>query len=85
MFPLDHIVTVINLTNVRLRVGWNKDTTKGEIIKLFGVIILGTRFLFASRRDLWGTKSVSRLISPLNFRTRTGMLRNRFDDIWPCI
>ena len=85
MFPPDHIVTIINLTHVRLQVGWNRDTTKGEITKFFGVIILGTKFVFASRKDLLGIKSVSQLIDPLNFGARPGMPRNRFDDLWSCI
>ena len=85
MFPPDHLVEIISLTNIKLRAMGEKETTKGEIVKFFGVIVLGTRFVFASRRDLWSTTSVSRLIDPLNFGKRTGVSRNRFDALWSCI
>ena len=35
-------------------------TTKGEIIKWFGIIILATRFEFGDRANLWSTVSLSK-------------------------
>ena len=72
MFPPDHLIVIINLTNKRLHLQGHEDTTKGEIIKFFGVIILGTKFVFGKRRELWNTSSVSHLIDPPNFGARTG-------------
>ena len=55
------------------------------MIKFFGVIILGTRFILGSRRDLWSKTSVSRLLDSPSFQKRTGVSRNRFDALWSCI
>ena len=59
--------------------------TKGSLIKFFGIIILGTRFEFLSRSDLWSTESVSRFVEAPKFGEMTGMSRNRFDKICRCI
>ena len=57
-------------------------TSAGEILKIFGVLILGTRFEFDSRAELWATEPRSKYMSAPAFSTRTGMPRNRFDAIW---
>ena len=75
IFPPDHFITIVNLTNIRLRIAGHQETTKGEVIKFFGVVILGTRFVFGNRRDLWSTSSVSPLLDPPNFDKRTGIAR----------
>ena len=85
MFPPDHLIKIITLTNRKLRAKRFKEITKGQLIKFFGIIIIGTRFVFGNRRDLWNKTSVSHLIDPLNFGGRTGMTKNRFDEIWSCI
>ena len=85
MFPPDHLIHIINLTNRKLRTANYLETSKGEIVKFFGIIILSTRFVFGRRRDLWKAKSASRLIDPPNFGCRTGMVRDRFDHLWSCI
>ena len=73
MFPPNHFIKTIALTNVRLEAKGNEDTTKGELVKFFGIIILGSRYEFGSRRDLWATTSVSRFVDAPNFGSRTGM------------
>ena len=85
MFPPDHLIHIVSLTNIQLRSGGHEETTKGEVLNFFGVIILGSQFVFGSRKDLWGTPSVSRLLDMPSFRKRTGMKRNRFDALWSCI
>ena len=76
MFPPDHLIHIINLTNRKLRTANYHETSKGEIVKFFGIIVLSTRFVFGRRRDLWKEKSPSRLIDPPNFGLRTGMVRD---------
>ena len=82
MFPPQQLQHIINLTNKNLRKQGLRATTKGEIIKYFGIIILGTRFEFKARRDLWNVRSKSRFIDPPRFGEKTGMGRVRFDDLW---
>ena len=85
MFPPNHLIKIITLTNVRLEAKGHEDITKGELVKFFGIIILGSRYEFGSRRYVWSTTSVSRLIDVPNFGARTGMQQGRFDAIWSCI
>jgi Transposase IS4 len=59
--------------------------TTGELLKVIGVLILGTRFEFGSRADLWKTEATSRLFNPPAFGRKTGMSRGRFDDVWSCL
>ena len=81
MYPPDHLIKIINLTNQNLpKIGTYK-MTKGTLIKFFGIIILGTRFEFSSRSDLWSTESVSRFVEAPRFGEKTGMSRNMFDEI----
>ena len=85
MFPPQQLQHIINLTNTNLRKEGQRDTTKGEIVKFFGIIILGTRFEFRARRDLWNTTSKSEFIDPPRFGQKTGMGRERFDHLWSAI
>ena len=55
-----------------------KGTTKGGMIKWFGIIILATRFEFGYRARLWSTVSQSKYRSAPDF-VNTGMNRHRFD------
>ena len=71
IFPPDHLVTITTLTNNKLQAKDMEETTKGELIKFFGIIILVTRFVLGKRRV-----SVSHLIDALNFGRRTETPRN---------
>ena len=73
MFPSNHLIKIIAPTNVRLEAKGHEDITKGELVKFFRIIILGSRYKFGSRRDLWATISLSRFVDAPNFRARTGM------------
>ena len=85
IFPPDHLVKILTLTNQNLLKIGKQKITKDILIKFFGIIILGTRFEFSSRRDLWSTASVSRFVEAPRFGEKTGMSRNRFDEIWSSI
>ena len=58
-----------------------KGTTKGEMIKWFGIIILATRFEFGDRESLCYTVSQSKYRSAPDFG-KNGMNRHRFDMLW---
>jgi len=81
MFPQDLLGTMVNETNVHLSKKGLRLTSKGEMLKFIGVIILATRFEFGSRRDLW-REGVEFKYQKAPAFGRTGMSRNRFDDLW---
>ena len=58
-----------------------KGKTKGIMIKLFGILILDTRFGFGDRSSLGSTVSQSKYRSAPDF-FKTGMNRHRFDMLW---
>lgn len=81
MFPPDHLLTIVNLTNIQLKEAMEKPTTIGEIVKFLGLILLITRFEFNSRSDLWCKKPWAKYV-PAPDLGRTGMSRKRFDILW---
>ena len=73
MFPPNHLIKIIALTNVRLGANEHEDIKKGELVKFFGIIILGSRYEFGSRRNLWATTSVPSFVDAPSFGARTLM------------
>ena len=57
-------------------------TTVGEILKFFGVLLIITRFEFGHRASLWATSGFTRLVPSANLGEKTGMSRERFDNLW---
>ena len=57
-----------------------KETTTGEVLKYFGILILLTKFEFNSRRNLWSNLSEHRYIPAPSMGK--GIPRNRFDQFW---
>jgi hypothetical protein len=84
MFPPSELQLILRLTNSQLRSAGLKETTKGEILKFFGVIILATRFEFGDRASLWSSTAPSKYVPAPSFG-QTGMTRPRFDTIWKYI
>jgi Transposase IS4 len=81
IFPPDHLLNIVNLTNRQLQKADEKITSVGEMVTIFGVILLITRFEFNSRADLWSKKPLSKYIPSPDFG-RTGMNRKMFDTLW---
>ena len=52
MFSPEHLVNTVELINRNLMKQGNKESTTGEIVELFGAIVLGTRYEFDNRQDL---------------------------------
>ena len=84
MFPPDELLCISQLTNSELSLKAKTETTCGEILKFFGVLILTTKFEFGSRASLWSNTANFKYIPALSFGI-TGMSRQRFDDLWQCI
>ena len=83
MFPPKQLNTILRATNPILIDRNKKGTTKGEILKFFGLIILATKHEFNNRASLWSASPHSKYESAPNFG-RSGMRRVRFDDIMSC-
>ena len=90
MFPINHLNTIVLLTNEQLSKSTFPDYTKknitvSEFLKFFGLIILITCFEFGDRSSLWSTVGRTKYIDAHSLGSRTGMGRDRFDDIFSCI
>jgi hypothetical protein len=73
---------MVELTNQKLVIFKKPQLTTGELLKFLGILILGTRYEFGHRADLWRTEAGSRILQAPAFGTKTGMPRKRFGDIW---
>jgi hypothetical protein len=75
VFPPDQLARMVELTNDKLATNKQPQLTTGELLKFFGVLILGTRHEFGHRADLWKTEVGNRLLQAPAFGTKTGMPR----------
>jgi Transposase IS4 len=82
MFPPNQLDVMCRETNIILDFYHKPKTTKCELLKFFGIIILATRYEFQSRRNLWSEKPTSKYLSSPAFGSKTGMSRKRFDVLW---
>ena len=80
MFPLKQLTIMMQLISVLLQENGKKETTMGELLNFFAVMILGTRYKFTSRVSFWSTTSSSNYNAPEAFG-KTGMPQTRFEDI----
>ena len=84
LFPPEQLQLILQLTNIELAMARKNYTTAGEIVKLFGVMLLVTRFEFGSWASLWSNVTTNKYIPAPSFGL-IGMPRKRFDDLWMCI
>jgi len=85
VFPQKQLSLITQLTSAKLQLRRLPPTSPGEVLKLFGVLILATRFEFGSRAELWATKPRSKHMPAPAFGSRTGMPRHRFDALWSAL
>jgi Transposase IS4 len=78
VFPKAQLSFMLEFTNERLVREGKHRTTKGELLKFFGILILITRYEFADRASLWSPQSRCKYIPAANLGERTGMTRDRF-------
>lgn len=83
MFPPQELAHITAMTSHELISTAKAPTTRGEILKFFGVIILITKFEFARRSSLWATATLNKY-EPLAGLRRI-MTRERFNDLWAAI
>ena len=84
MFPKKQLEEMVVNTSEALNIKGKPSTSTGEMLKFFGVMILATRYEFGCRRSLWSTNQTSKYLASPSFG-RTGMSKNRFDDMWSCV
>ena len=84
MFPPKQLQTMLQHTNAVLDTNSLQKTNISEMLKWFGVIILTTKFEFASRRSLWNTVSASKYRPAPQFGL-TGMSKHRFEELFKCV
>jgi Transposase IS4 len=81
-FPPTALKRILTLTNKSLRNNGGKEIELGELLRFFGVVLLITKLDFRRRCELWNTVGMFKYIPSPQFRIRTGMCRNRFEEIW---
>jgi len=84
MFPPKALRLMVEETNVALMSKGLRPTAAGEMLKFFGLLVLSTRYEFSGRRSLWAAESPFKHKAAPAFG-RTGMARQRFDDLFSCI
>ena len=84
MFPPAQLELMVRETNLSLSGHSKKLLTKGELLKFFGVVLLASRFEYTTRASLWTSTPRARYMTAPAFG-KTGMPRNRFDDIMRCL
>ena len=80
--PHGHLIKMVQWTSEVLQDKGKRGLSTGELLKFLGIHILGTRFQFGKGRELWAVNARNRLLYAPCFGNKTGMPRNRFEDIW---
>ena len=91
VYPPKLLDDEMKLTNIELgklqarnpRAKYTGPTTRGELLKFKGLMLLMTRFEFGSRRSLWSSMTQNKYI-PAPKLGQTGMTRDRFDNLMSC-
>lgn len=82
LFPDRQLNLMVRLTNKKLVKHKAPQTTRGEIIRFLGLVLLTTRHQFRERASLWEDRPPSNRWRQAPAFGRSGMSRNRFDQLW---
>ncbi len=74
MFPLPHLNNIVRLTNSELTTLDKRETTAGEVLKFFGILILISKFEFSARASLWSNTAPSKYLPAARIGSLTGIL-----------
>lgn len=78
---ISELIRIAALTSINLPKDHKREVIVREILKFFGVLILGTRYEFTTRRELWSTTPRTKYLCAPAIGNRTGMSRIRFNGI----
>ncbi len=81
MFPPKQLLDMVHWTNIELSKLELKQTSSSELLKLFGILILTTKFEFTTMNSLWQTTAWSKYQPAPQFGL-TGGLKHRFEDLF---
>jgi hypothetical protein len=73
MFPLPHLNNIVRLTNSELTTLNKRETTAGEVLKFFGILILISNE-FSARASLWSNTAPSKYLPAARIGSLTGIL-----------
>ena len=79
MFPQEHLALMVSYTNDAMQSRGLRLTTRGDILKFFGVLILIIRIEFGSRRYLWSSQLSSKYLPKPQFGNIIS--RTRFEEL----
>ncbi len=83
MIPPAQLTLMLEVTNERLVEKEKQEMTRQELLRWIGVCVLIAGIIFCGRRrNLWEGGSTALKYLPSYNLHATGMLRNRFEDIW---
>jgi len=85
VFPPKQLSLITELTSATLQLRRPPPSSPGVDLKLFGFLILVTRFEFGSRAELWVTEPRSKHMPALAFGSITGMPRHRIVVLWSAL
>ena len=71
--PHGHFVKMVQWTSAVLPDKRKRGVSTGELLKFLGILILGTRYHFGKRRELWTVDERNRFLSAPCFGTKTGI------------
>ncbi len=74
MFPLLLLNKIVRLTNSELTALNKWETTTGEVLKFFGILILISKFEFSARALLWSNTAPSKYLPGARIGSLTGIL-----------
>ena len=80
IFSPSQLRQCILLTNIAVRRDKLNETTTGEVLKYFGILIVLSKFKFIKRRDLRSNLSQHRYV-PIPSMGKAWMPRDRFDQL----
>jgi hypothetical protein len=81
MFPPKQLTSIVTYTNQELEDLKKRKTTKSELLKFFGFVVLCTKYEFGARASLWSETPATKYEKAAAF-SRFGKARMRFDDLW---
>ena len=85
MFPPDVLRHIITLTNLQLSKRNLDKMDVAEFLRWFGVVLLISCYEFSMQRELWAARTHSKFLHPVELGQATGMLWQKYDNIWICL